>query len=161
MFYTGIILIVMLMVSIGYAVALSIMTFENKNFPTIYLGGIHDSEKNKYHDVLYSSLVGSYINVLVMIILAAENIFSKTKSKLTYLFNFALGSFIFGMVVLTTFNILFVEYAKDENIFGHENKNNIDYNYPFFATLTYSVFFFIFGIIYLVYLNKEKNMALF
>lgn len=161
MFYTGIILIIMLMVTIGYAAALSILTFETKNFPTVYASAIHDSEKSKYHDVLYASLAGSYINVFIMLIMVCENIFSKGKSKLTSLFNAAVGLFIFGLLVLTALNILFVEYAKEENTFGHQAKNNITYNYPFFATLGYSVFFFIFGIIYLVYLRNEKNTALF
>ena len=140
-----------------YSVFMSLMTFTSTNlnfFPTVYNSAIKNKKSSKYYSTLLSNTVFSYVLFLLLLILLAEGILDLSK-KLNGYSTLYLNSIIFFTVfllILLIFNALLVLYAEEEQFFT--SKNNIEYNYPFLATLVYTVAFIILGAYYIFIINR-------
>ena len=138
--------------SVIYAIFMSLMTFTKSKismFPDRYVQQINKDDKGNYHTTLLATTVGSYIGALAIGLFLLERVISKdnygqvTGFKYTTLF-----MYLFGLAVLISLAILLAYFSYNERVFGIGSSENLTYNYPFTATLSYFFVFLILGAIY-------------
>lgn len=148
-------LIILFGFTVGYSILMSILTFDQKSLntlPTIYKLG--SNKKGKYHTTLITTTISSYLFILLFLlfIVRSDSILEEYKYQY-YLF--------FGLLLLIniTSSILFAIYSIEEKTFTKNKFKNLEYNYPFFVTLSYSILILILGSITVHNLRKNKVIS--
>jgi hypothetical protein len=143
-----------------YSVLMSLMTFTTTHlsiFPTAYISSIKNKKSSKYYTTLLSNTISSYIITFSLFMLLLES-FLELSKKTNIISSLRINSIIFFtlfVLILIGFISLLAIYANRDNFFVSKDKNNMDYNYPFFATLAYTIIFIILGSYYISIVDKN------
>jgi hypothetical protein len=138
-----------------YTVFISLLTFTKDNLSflsQVYINGI--SQKSAYKDTLYASCgYGYFLTVLLFSLLLI--VMNRGTSKIAGSYNLLLTFFIVSTLILLTLSFLSGWLSYHEKVFTKGVKN-LEYNYPFYINVLYSIFFIILAFWYISDLKNYK-----